>query len=170
MPLAAHSATITVGARLTPLTIENRGALILEDGHIRYQAWNSNSLTGKVHMIQHLAARLSTRKINQPFTDRITAAQFPRDKYLTTTILNVDDALWGSTAFVYGELEDSKKQYSYTSIIADSRGKAQKVWQLQKKNSSIILLDKNGQVLFFKEGALTAQEIESTLELIKTHL
>ena len=170
MPLTAHSATITVGARLPPLIIEDRGELIVKDSNIHYQAWNSSSLTGKVHMIQHLAARLSARKINTAFTDRVTAAHFPSDKYLTTSILNIDDAFWGTTAFVYGELESNKKQHSYASIIADSRGKAQKTWQLKEKSSAIILLDKNGQVLFFKEGALTAQEIESTLELIKTHL
>ena len=121
-------------------------------------------------MIQAIAGRSSAKAMNADLMTAITAADFPDDQYQTTTIINQDDAMWGTGSFVKSSAEDSKKEFSWSSMVLDAKGSVHKSWQLAAENSAIIVLDKNSQVLFVKEGKLTEQEINQALELIKSNL
>jgi len=52
----------------------------------------------------------------------------------------------------------------------DESGNVAKGWDLQPESSAIIVQDKQGNVLFVKEGALNEQEIQQVLELVKARL
>ncbi|MEF1307831.1 YtfJ family protein, partial [Vibrio owensii] len=43
-------------------------------------------------------------------------------------------------------------------------------WALKEESSAIIVQDKQGKVLFIKEGALTPDEITQVLGLIKQNI
>jgi YtfJ family uncharacterized protein len=167
---AAQAATITVGAPVPPVSITEKGELVLKDGDVVYQPWDTSMLEGKVQVLQHLAARMSASKINEPFTDALTAARFSPEQQVTTTVINTSDLLWGTTGFVNSELKANKKKYPHARLIADASGKALQAWDLKKENSAIAILDKTGKVIFFKEGAMTPDEIKSALELIRSNL
>lgn len=55
-------------------------------------------------------------------------------------------------------------------MVLDSKGMARNAWELTPESSAIVLLDKEGKVLFAKDGQLTANEITTVMELIKSHL
>ena len=55
-------------------------------------------------------------------------------------------------------------------LIADAKGDGQKTWGLKKESSAIIVLDKQGNVVFFKDGALTPQEVQATIKQIESLL
>ena len=78
--LPSLAATIVVGKPLPAVTITERGELILKGDDIEYKPWHSSSLKGRVHVFQYMAARMSTRAVNEPFTDAIHAAHFPHNK------------------------------------------------------------------------------------------
>lgn len=52
----------------------------------------------------------------------------------------------------------------------DNNGIVKKTWQLKPKSSTIILLNKKGNVLSAKDGALTSEETNNVIKLIKTKL
>jgi len=166
---AAQAATITVDAPLPALAIADKGELVAKGDDFAYQPWSSASLTGKVHIVQYMAARAAANKMNEPFTDALRIANFPNDKQLSTTVINADDAMWGTAGFIDGELKKNKKKYPYASMVTDAKGDGLKIWGLKKEGSAIAILDKTGKVIFFKEGALTADEIKSTLALIQSN-
>jgi len=166
---AAQAANITVGAPLPALAIAEKGELAKKGDDFSFQPWSSASLPGKVVVVQYLAARLTASKMNEPFTDALRAANFSDEKYLSTTIINSDDAMWGTSGMVDGELKSSSKKYPHASLINDAKGSGLKAWELKKEGSAIAVLDKTGKVIFFKEGALTADEIKSTLALIQSN-
>jgi predicted transcriptional regulator len=47
---------------------------------------------------------------------------------------------------------------------------AQKAWGLKPQGSAVIILDKDGTVLYFKDGKMTQDEIGKAVILIKTKL
>ncbi|HGJ5864729.1 MAG TPA: YtfJ family protein [Arsenophonus nasoniae] len=55
-------------------------------------------------------------------------------------------------------------------MIVDNNGVVKKTWQLKPKSSTIIVLNKNGNVLFAKDGALTSEETNKVIKLIETQL
>ena len=127
-------------------------------------------LKGKVHIIQAMAGRIASKKINAKVVDAIIAANLPKKTYQTTSILNQDDALIGTGSLVKSSLEDSKKEFPHSAMILDSDGIAAKTWQLKDKSSAIILLDKQGIVRFVKDGKLTDNEVQVLISKTKALL
>lgn len=166
---AVQAAAITTGAPLPALSIADKGELVKKGDGFSYQPWSSTSMAGKVYVVQYLAARLTASKMNEPFTDALREANLPNEKHVSTTLINADDAMWGTSGMVDGELKSSLKKYPHASLVNDAAGAGLKAWGLKKESSAIIVLDKSGKVIFFKEGALTADEIKSTLALIQNN-
>ncbi|MDD1781603.1 YtfJ family protein [Enterovibrio sp. ZSDZ35] len=161
---SAHN--ISNGSPLPQTSVEKYGELTLNGNKVGYKPWNTSELTGKVRIIQAIAGRSSAKEMNAPLVDAITAANFPEDKYQTTTIINQDDAIWGTGGFVKSSAEDSKKEFSWSSIVLDANGTVSDAWRLQEESSAIILLDTDGVVRFVKEGPLNEQEVTQVIDLV----
>ena len=166
---SAWSSGIQVGQPLPALAITERGELLLENEAFSYAPWQMPENIDKVHVLQYMAGRLSARSQSKPFTDRLKES-LPLGSYHVTTVINLDDALWGSGGFVVREVKDSKKKYPLSTIVLDEHGTGLETWQLQPKGAAIFVLDPLGTVLYLKEGGMSEDEIENTLELIRQHL
>lgn len=170
-PLLAHAHSITLGQALPSVSIASAGELILtSQKNIIYQDWSSQNLVGKVRVIQAIAGRSHAKEMNEPLMTAITKAEFPAQQYQTTTIVNQDDAIWGTGSFVKSSVQESKQDFPWSSIVLDETGKAAKTWQLKNESSAIIVQDKEGKVLFIKEGSLSPSEIQNVLTLIRQNL
>lgn len=183
---SAYANGVKVGEKLPVIEIIDKGLLVpehyIKEGKMVYQAdtdishkkWTSSELTGRVGVVYHLAAREGVDEINQPFIDALIAADLPEylptSPYKTTTILNTDDALWGTAGIASGRFEKSQKETAYAIYVNDCSGIAQKNWGLKQKESAVIIHDKDGSVLYFKEGKLTEEEIKTSVKLIQTQL
>ncbi len=165
---AQASSPITVDQPLPPLLIEDQGELLLEDGRRHFQSWHSDSGLGQPQVIQYMAARMSTSKLNEPLTDALQEAGFPADQLRVTTILNLADAAWGTRGFVLSELERNKKKHPDAVLVADESGAGREHWQLAAKNSAIAVVAPDGAVALFHEGALDSAGIDQVLALIQS--
>ncbi len=162
----AHN--INEDTKLPAISVSDKGELLYDGAKDKfsYQNWNSGLLSGKVRTIQHIAGRSKAKEMNAPLIEAIKQAKFPQNSYQTTTIINTDDAIFGTGPFVRGSVEDSKKEFPWSQFIVDADGVAQKGWGLEKESSAIIVLDKQGKVRFVKEGVLSGAEITSAINLI----
>ena len=160
---------ISVGAPLPGLVIDSRGELTLQEGDFAYRPWTLPAALGKVHVLQYMAGRMSARNQTKPFTDRLESA-IPDESIHVTTVINLDDTLWGTSGFVVGEVKSSKRKYPDSTIVLDETGAGLETWGLRPKGATIVILDPGGSVLYFKEGAMSEFEIDSTLELIRTYV
>jgi YtfJ family uncharacterized protein len=127
-------------------------------------------MIGKVRVIQAIAGRSSSKELNAPLMAAITAAKFPEQSYQTTSIINQDDAIWGTGSFVKSSAQDSKKEFPWSSMVLDEEGTVASNWDLAEESSAIIVQDKQGSVLFVKEGALNDSEIQQVLKLVKENI
>jgi len=87
--------------------------------------------------------------------------------YQTTTIINTDDAIPGSAMFVRSSIESNKKLYPWSQFIIDSDGVTRKAWQLDEESSAVAVLDKDGRVQWAKDGALTKEEAQQVVALLR---
>ncbi|MFA0086929.1 hypothetical protein BCU70_11625 [Vibrio sp. 10N.286.49.C2] len=170
IPTLAMATNVQVGGNARSVSVKAHGELILDSDTINYTEWKSQQMLGKVRVIQAIAGRSSSKKMNAALMTAITDAKFPEDSYQTTTIINQDDAIWGTGSFVKSSAEDSKKEFPWSSMVLDEHGLVANAWQLQEESSAIILQDKSGKVLFVKEGVLSDDEIKSVLGLITQSL
>lgn len=170
LPCLAFAHNIKEASQVPLVNISDKGELVLNGKEIGYQPWQSKALSGKVFMIQHIAGRSSAKELNAPMIEAIKAAKLPHDKYQTVTIINSNDAIWGTSGFVKSSAEDSKKEFPWSAIVLDAKGMARNAWDLAPESSAIILVNKDGKVLFAKEGQLDANNIATVMGLIQSHL
>jgi len=170
MPSLCFAHNIKLNHELPKVTINSHGELLLKDNDVVYEKWNTKQLQGKVRVIQAIAGRSASKEMNAPLMKAITAQNFDVKDYQTTTIINQDDAMWGTGGFVKSSAEDSKKEFSWSSLVLDEDGAAAKAWQLKQENSMIIIVDKSSKVIYVNEGALSTDEIKNAISTIKNHL
>lgn len=155
-----------VGEILSALSIDDKGSIELKGDDMLYQPWSSASLAGRPAYVQHMAARSSTNTINKPLDNAIEAKGFTAAQFHSVAIANKDDAVWGTGSFVASELKKNKRRYPDSAIVLDVSGAALKQWQLQSKNAAVIILSPQGEVLFFKQGALSDAEVTAVVDIL----
>ncbi len=99
-----------MGKPVPAVSVADKGEMQLRNGQIHYQTWNSQSLTGKARLLIHVAGRLSAKEQSAGLISAIQQASLPENTFQTTTIVNTDDALPGSSIFVVNSIRASKKR------------------------------------------------------------
>lgn len=160
----AHN--IQLNTYLPAVNVATDGELVLQGEKISYQPWYSKNLAGKVRILHHFAGRSSVKEKNEPLMEAIKAAQLNAEKYQTTTIINADDAVFGTGSFVKSSAEKGKKSNTRSQVIIDQQSAVKNAWNLKEKESLIVVLDKNAQVKFIHEGALSAQQVQDVINLV----
>lgn len=166
----AFATDVAPGGQLADLSIADKGELVLSGGEVEYSPWSYPQQPGKVHVVQYMAATRAASKINKPFTDKMKTDLPQGGEFLSTTILNLDEAMWGTGGMVVGELKSNKLEFPRAVLVADEKGVGLTQWQLEKEGSAVIVTDSEGVVRYFKQGAMSAAEIDSTLALIRKHI
>ncbi|MBD1576339.1 MULTISPECIES: YtfJ family protein [Vibrio] len=169
-PFIANANNVKIGQNVAAVSVEKGGEIFIQDDKESYLPWRTEQMLGKVRVIQAIAGRTSAKAMNAPLMDAITNEHFPESDYQTTTVVNQDDAIWGTGALVKSSTEDGKKDFPWSSMVLDTDGVVAKAWQLDDGTSTIIVQDKSGRVLYNKQGKLTEQDIASVLKLIKKSL
>lgn len=166
-PTFALALNLSVGKAPAPISQVLDGEILLSQDNVVYRPWNSQELQGKVRVVQHFAARSSAKALNDPLIEALIQAKLPQDKYQTTSIINLDDAIWGTSGFARSKTESGKKQAPHSQVIVDNDGVVKKAWDLQAKTAMTMVLDRNGIIRFVKEGKLTPAEITQVILLLK---
>ena len=103
------------------------------------------------------ARRKSAKKKNSLLIKAVEAANFPQDRFQPTTIVNTDDAIFGTGYFVVGKIEKNKRRYPWAQFIIDGNGQGRVAWRLPEQSSTILVLNKAGQIQWAKDGSLTPE-------------
>jgi len=159
------------GAELPDVTINKKGELRIDNDRISYAPWGiSEAKAGIPKIVFHIPARMSSQSIIDPMTDRLEAEDFAEDRFQAITVVNLDDALWGTAGIVASELEKNKRKHPEATIVADDGSRALKAWGLQRKATYFILLDAEDRVIHSHEGQMEQTDIEQFIKLIKEQL
>jgi uncharacterized protein len=178
-------ATPATGQKLPEVGVTDRGVMVpdtriearrmvLDGKDISYRPWKLSATHGRVRTIYHLAARLGLEEVNKPYIDALIAAKLPEllpdAPYKTITVVNIADALWGTRTLAMGRMERNQHDFPYALFVADEKGVAREAWGLSPGQTAVIILDRKGGILFFKEGRLTPAEIRQAVGIIQAEL
>ncbi len=167
LPGIALANNFIIGQPVKPVTITDKGELLLTEDKIHYQPWPSHALAGKVRIIQYIAGRSSAKKENSMMIKAVKAAHLPTDSFQPVTIVNADDEIFGTGLFVQGKIEKNQRKYPWAQFIIDSHGLGKAQWQLPPATSTIIVTDNQGKVRWQKDGGLTEQEVNTVIDLLR---
>jgi len=166
----ATAHTLIPGQPAPRVFIADKGEMVIHQGDVDYRRWNSQGLTGKVRLVIHVAGRLSAKDQSEPLIAAIQQANFPRDRFQTTTIVNTDDALPGSALFVVRSIASSKKAAPWQQFIIDNSGVTAHSWQLRPESAAVVVVDPQGIVRFAKDGALSTEEVSRVVNELRALL
>lgn len=167
--IAVNAQPIAPGSPVPELIIEDRGELVLNGDDIVYQSWSSNAKPGTVHILQYMAATRGASKIYSQFTDMLSE-KFEETDFHITTVLNLDDATWGTSGFVVSEIESNKREFPRATLVLDEDGDGRKAWKLAKKSAALAILNKDGQVLYFIQDPMSDANLEDMLALVAAQI
>ncbi|WP_241606722.1 YtfJ family protein [Rosenbergiella epipactidis] len=167
LPTLAMANNFIIGQPVKPLSVADKGQLILNGDTITYQPWASQQLLGKVRIIQYIAGRSSAKKQNGDMIKAVKAAQLPTAYFQPVTIVNADDELFGTGLFVQGKIEKNQRKYPWAQFVIDNDGRGKALWQLPAASSTIIVTDKQGKVRWQKDGPMTDAEVSHVIQLLR---
>ncbi len=166
---ALSASPLSEGEPLPELQVSAPGVLALqEDESIHYLPWDSTSTAGKPTLIYHLAGTSSASDLNRRFIDRLKQLELPKGSYYFVTIVNLEDALWGTSGLVQRSVEKRQRRYQQNIFVLDETSIVRNTWGLVPESSAVLLLDASGTLVRVKDGPLTAEEEQEFVELITT--
>ncbi|KXX72207.1 YtfJ family protein [Flammeovirga sp. SJP92] len=111
---------------------------------------------------------------NDEFVTESKQWKFPLDEFLAYGIVNLKDTPLPNPIirFMLRMLRKRSKREANALVLTDPKGTLQKEWNTGDCNNAItiLLVDKTGEVLFFKAGKLTKEETNFVIKEICDHL
>lgn len=168
---SAFCAALELGGTLPSLAVPSKGELILDGDKVRHQAWSTEQIaTGSPALIFHVAARMSSDSIIAPLKERLNQGNYEPGSFQSISVINLNDALWGTAGLVGSELEKNKREHPEAILVADKKGSGIDAWQLKKGTVAFILLDQNGKIRYLKEGELSADDVNTIIALLNEEI
>jgi predicted Zn-dependent peptidase len=98
-----------------------------------------------------------------------SSSGFPSDKFQSVGIINMA-ATWLPNFAISAALKDKQKRYPDTIYVRDYKKVLVNAWKIADDSSNVLAFDKNGRLIFRKDGKLTAEEIQRLIQVIRDHL
>ena len=130
-------------------------------------AWSSAELTGKVHVLFYVDP--DEKDLNNDASEALANEKFPADRYQSVAIINMA-ATWLPNFAISSSLAKKQKQYPRTIYVRDYKKVLVDTWNIADDTSDVLVFDKQGRVVFKKEGKLNEREIELLIGVIRNSL
>ena len=130
------------------------------------EPFDTTTMRGKTSLIFYVDP--DEKSLNEHVGKAIKKAKFDRSHFQSYAIINMD-ATWLPNFAIESILEDKQKEYPDTIYVKDLKKNFVYMWQIADDNSDVILLDKNGKVLFIHEGKLPPEKVEELIKLIQSN-
>ena len=166
---AASAGTPTIESPLPLLDISDKGELLFKNDDFSFAPWRSDADPGKIHVVQYFGGTMAASETFKPFTDTLQETLTP-GTYHVTTIINLDAAMWGTTGFVVSELKKNKRKHPTATMVLDEEGTGASLWELGDDGTGLAILDEQGNVKYFTLQPMSAEEIQSNVELIRANI
>ncbi len=154
---------ITVGEKPKTITIEGENGGLASDG----SAWNSSSIKEKVYVLFYVDP--DEKDTNSHFSQKLKAKKYDRSNYGSIAIVNLA-ATWKPNFIIESLLKEKQEKFPDTIYVKDKNSVLVNEWGLADDNSDILIFSKEGNLLFYKAGAMSDEDIQKALRLIEANL
>jgi hypothetical protein len=138
-----------------------------DGGKVNGAAWSSTELTGKVTVFFYVDP--DEKDLNNALADALKKEKFTHKDYQSIAVINMA-ATWAPNFAIESKLKDKQKEFPTTIYVKDKNKILVKKWNLGDDNNVFVLFDKEGKVLFHRDGKVDKAEIDKIISLIKANL
>ena len=169
--VSAASTALELGGELPALDVPSRGELEINGDSVRFVPWSTEQITADTPaLIFHMAARMSSDSIIAPLRDRLDKGDYAPGSFQSISVVNLDDALWGTQGLVTSELAKNKRAHPQAVLVADDEGRGLKAWSLEPKGVAVILLNTDGNIRLLKEGKLSEEDVNDIISALNDEI
>ena len=136
-------------------------------GRLDGSPWSSEELRGKVHVLFYVDP--DEKDTNNDASEALDREKFPGDRFQSIGIINMA-ATWLPNFAISSALKDKQKRYPTTIYVRDYKKVLVDAWKIADDSSNVLAFDKNGRLIFRKDGKLTPEEIQRLIQVIRNHL
>jgi YtfJ family uncharacterized protein len=130
-------------------------------------AWSSEELKGKVSVLFYVDPDF--KDLNNDASEALKSKGYPRDKFQSYAVINMA-ATWLPNFVINSSLKEKQERYPTTIYVRDFKKILVQKWGLSDDNSVVLAFDKDGRVVFRKDGKLGPAEIEALTTTIEQNL
>jgi uncharacterized protein len=136
-------------------------------GRLDGTAWSSDELKGKVHVLFYVDP--DEKDTNNDASEALDKEKFPVEKFQSVAIINMA-ATWMPNFAISMSIEEKQKRYPRTIYVRDYKKVLVDAWKIADDSSDVLAFDKQGKLLFRKDGKLSPEDIQKLLKAIKDNL
>ncbi len=136
-------------------------------GRLDGTPWSSAELQGKLSVIFYVDP--DEKDTNNDASEALNKQKYPEEKYQSFGIINMA-ATWMPNFAISSALKDKQKRYPKTIYVRDYKKVLVKAWNIADDSSDVLVFDKKGELIFRKDGKLSAAEIQTLLKVIREHM
>ncbi len=163
MLMAMSLSALNIGSIAKEVTISgDDGGLVKGDTE-----WSSQSLRDKVYVMFYVDP--DEKDTNNHFSAALKAKKYNRENYGSLAVINLA-ATWKPNFAIESILKDKQVEFPDTIYVKDKSSILVKEWEVADDASNIIIFAKSGEVLFYKSGAMSEDDITNAMKLIEDNL
>ncbi|HYX35958.1 MAG TPA: YtfJ family protein [Oligoflexus sp.] len=163
-PLSSFAAfKLEPGRSLPPLTISGEHGGNVKNGG----AWDSQSMNGTLNFLVYVDPDDS--ELNDALVNRLHDEKFPEAFFQSVAIINMA-ATWKPNAIIMSVLRGKQEKFPRTTYVFDKDRYAAQNWNLTPEGYHVLLVDRDGSILYEKAGKLDKGEIDKFVDLIKVKI
>ena len=161
--LALNLSAITVGEVPKNVTIEgDKGGLVVDGG-----LWNSSSIKNKVLVMFYVDP--DEKDTNSHFTKKLKEQKYDRSKFGSIAVVNLA-ATWKPDFIIEKILKGKQEEFPNTIYVKDKKSVLVNEWEVADDASNILIFSKNGELLFYKSGAMSDEDTQTAFNIIENNL
>ena len=154
---------LEVGKVVKPVTLEGKNGGLVKDG----AKWNSDSLKGRVSVIFYVDP--DEKEVNAKFSKIVERQKFDKENFIKVAIINLS-ATWKPDFVIEKLLSSQQKELPHNIYLKDKKSFFVREWGLKDDASNVVILSKEGKVLFSKSDVMNEYEIQKALSIVKKAL
>lgn len=132
------------------------------------EAWSSKDFKDKLSIIFYVAP--SEKDLNRHVTDAIKASveagKISRENYSSFAVVNMAASGWPNFILAM-KLNGSQKEFPNTTYVKDYKKALVEEWGLKDESNDVLLIDKDGKVLFRYDGKVPESDVKKLVALLE---
>jgi len=136
-------------------------------GRLDAKPWSSDELQGKLSVIFYVSP--DEGDTNNPASEALRKEKFPADKFRSYAIINMAASMLPNF-LVNSALKEKQERYPRTIYVRDYNKVLVDAWNIADHSSDVMVFDKQGTLIFRKDGKLTDEEIQKLIKTVRDNL
>lgn len=161
--MALNLSAVTVGKVPSKVVIESDNGGMVIDG----SSWSSSTIQGKVYVMFYVDP--DEKDTNNKFSSTLKEKKYDRANYGSLAVINLA-ATWKPNFIIESILKDKQEEFPDTIYVKDKNSVLVNQWKVEDDASNILIFSKRGEVLFYKSGKMSEEDISNALKIIEDNL